>query len=68
MENIQLNILDKVEEEKSALKFDNEEFTDYANKYKEASDKILKAKLAIDELREIQKRIKNLNIKFLANS
>ena len=38
--------------------------TDYVNKYKEASDKILKAKLAIDELREIQKRIKNLNIKF----
>lgn len=64
MENIQLNILDKVEEEKSALKFDNEEFTDYVNKYKEASDRILKAKLAIDELREIQKRIKNLNIKF----
>ena len=60
MENIQLNILDKVEEEKSALKFDNEEFTDYVNKYKEASDKILKAKLAIDELREIQRQSNKL--------
>lgn len=46
------------------ISYDDNEFTEYLDLYKDASKKILSAKIAIDELMEIQRKNESLEVVF----
>ena len=46
------------------ISYDDNEFTEYLDLYKDASKKILSAKIAIDELMEIQRKYESLEVVF----